>query len=180
MAQTDKAGLGESDKINPADAAIILNTSKSDVEQNTIVAVLYRSDFIAAEASLPDKPGDWSFVACSAGSGTSSYYLQLAGYNTSVGAGSGVSDTNLFDLIDKANTAAARRHAKDPKGNPYFINTRFIESVKKQGDNLEIVSLQHAGDDFNNFPSARWKYTVHLFDLKITSSKYLGEVRYDE
>lgn len=180
LAQTDKAGLGESDKINPADAAIILNTIKSDVEQNTIVAVLYRSDVIAADASWPDKPGDWSFVACSAGSGTSSYYLQLAGYNTSVGAGSGVSDTNLFDLIDKANTAAAREHATDPKGNPYFINTRFIESVKKQGDNLEIVSLQHAGDDSNNFPSARWKYTVHLFDLKITSSEYLGEVYYDE
>ena len=52
--------------------------------------------------------------------------------------------------------------------------------MKKQGDNLEIVSLQHAGDDFNNFPSARWKYTVHLFDLKITSSEYLGEVYYDE
>ena len=86
----------------------------------------------------------------------------------------------MFDLIDKANTAAARRHAKDPKGNPYFINTRFIESVKKQGDNLEIVSLQHAGDDSNNSPSVRWKYTVHLSDLKITSSEYLGEVYYDE
>lgn len=184
LVKIDEEGRDEADTINSADAAIVLSTIKHNNVQNTVVAVLYHSDSIAAETMLPSKssgPDDWGLVICPGGSGISAYYLQLAGYNIYRGKGNVVvSDTNLFEEIYKVNLAAAREHATDPKGNPYFINTRFIESVKKQGDNLEIVSLQHAGDDGNNFPSARWKYTVHLFDLKITSSKYLGEVRYDE
>ena len=183
LVKIDEEGRDETDTINSADAAIVLSTRKHNNVQNTVVAVLYHSDSIAAQAMLPrtsSGPDYWGVVMCGGGS-ISAYYLQLAGYNIYRGKGNVVvSDTNLFEQIYEANVAAAREHATDPKGNPYFINARFIESVKKQGDNLEIVSLQHAGDDSNNFPSARWKYTVHLFDLKITSSKYLGEVRYDE
>lgn len=184
LVKIDEEGLDETDKINLAPATIILNTNKYGNVQETIVGVLYHSDVTAAEPILPSessKSDDWGLVGCGGDSGIGSFYLQLAGYNTNGSNGNVVvSGADLFDLIDKANAATARRHEKDPKGNPYFIDPRFIESVKKQGRNLEIVSLQNVGNDFKNFPSARWKYTVHLFDLKIISSEYLGEVRYDE
>ena len=184
LVKIDEEGRDEADTINLTPATIILNTNKYENVQETIVGVLYHSDVTAAKPILPSessKSDDWGLVGCGGDSGIGSFYLQLAGYNTNGSNGNVVvSGADLFDLIDKANAVSARQHEKDPKGNPYFINPRFIESVKKQGRNLEIVSLQNVGDDGNNFPSARWKYTVHLFDLKITSSKYLGEVRYDE
>ena len=182
LVKIDEEGRDETDTINSADAAIVLSTRKHNNVQNTVVAVLYHSDSIAAQAMLPrtsSGPDYWGVVMCGGGS-ISAYYLQLAGYNIYRGKGNVVvSDTNLFEQIYEANVAAAREHATDPKGNPYFINARFIESVKKQGENLEIVSLQNAGDLLSP-PFARWKYTVHLFDLKITSSEYLGEVHNDE
>lgn len=182
LVKIDEEGRDETDTINSADAAIVLSTRKHNNVQNTVVAVLYHSDSIAAQAMLPrtsSGPDYWGVVMCGGGS-ISAYYLQLAGYNIYRGKGNVVvSDTNLFEQIYEANVAAAREHATDPKGNPYFINARFIESVKKQGDNLEIVSLQNAGDLLSP-PFARWKYIVHLFDLKITSSEYLGEVHNDE
>lgn len=182
LVKIDEEGRDETDTINSADAAIVLSTRKHNNVQNTVVAVLYHSDSIAAQAMLPrtsSGPDYWGVVMCGGGS-ISAYYLQLAGYNIYRGKGNVVvSDTNLFEQIYEANVAAAREHATDPKGNPYFINARFIESVKKQGDNLEIVSLQNAGDLLSP-PFARWKYTVHLFDLKITSSEYLGEVHNDK
>ena len=184
LVKIDEEGRDEADTINLTPATIILNTNRYENVQETIVGVLYHSDVTAAKPILPSessKSDDWGLVGCGGDSGIGSFYLQLAGYNTNGSNGNVVvSGADLFDLIDKANATTARKHEKDPKGNPYFINPRFIESVKKQGRNLEIVSLQNVGDDFKNFPSARWKYTVHLFDLKITSSEYLGEVRYDE
>ena len=184
LVKIDEEGRDEADTINLTPATIILNTNRYENVQETIVGVLYHSDVTAAEPILPSessKSDDWGLVGCGGDSGIGSFYLQLAGYNTNGSNGNVVvSGADLFDLIDKANAVSARQHEKDPKGNPYFINPRFIESVKKQGRNLEIVSLQNVGDDFKNFPSARWKYTVHLFDLKITSSEYLGEVHYDE
>ena len=181
LVKIDEEGRDETDTINSADAAIVLSTRKHNNVQNTVVAVLYHSDSIAAQAMLPrtsSGPDYWGVVMCGGGS-ISAYYLQLAGYNYRGKGNVVVSDTNLFEQIYEANVAAAREHATDPKGNPYFINARFIESVKKQGENLEIVSLQNAGDLLSP-PFARWKYTVHLFDLKITSSEYLGEVHNDE
>ena len=180
LVAAEQASLDNTDKLNPAEAAIILDTSKHEDSQESLIAVLYHSDATAADITLPRK-GDagLKFYGCGLASATSSYHLQLATYNTSIDAGSGVSENDLFNLIDKANSDAQAKHKNEPNGNPYFINPRFIDSVKKQGDHLEIISAQHVGTDSMNFPSARWQYTVHLLDLKITSSQYLGKIDYN-
>lgn len=172
------AGQVDTNEFNPADSAIILDAYKYEDFQEALIAVLYLAYSSANRVTLPqkDSPG---IYGCSSGSGTSNLYLQLANYSNSATIDSGVSETDLFDLIDKANSDAQAKHKNEPNGNPYFINTRFIESVTKQGNNLKIVSAQHVGSDSNNFPSARWQYTVHLFDLKITSSQYLGKIDYN-
>ncbi len=180
LVAAEQASLDNTDQLNPAEAAIILDARKHEDSQEALIAVLYHSDATAANITLPEKGNaGLDLYGCSVASATGSYHLQLAAYNTSVYAGSGVSETNLFDLIDKANSDAQAKHKNEPNGNPYFINPRFIDSVKKQGDHLEIISAQQVGTDSMNFPSARWQYTVHLFDLKITSSQYLGKIDYD-
>ncbi|MDO4879193.1 MAG: hypothetical protein Q3966_07900 [Neisseria sp.] len=166
----------------PEEAALLLdkNTDPETGHQEAYLVVLYQSDITPALAMLPEKAGEQGIYGCSAGSGTSSLYLMAAVYNSdfeAVGIGG-----DLLDEIAQANQKESERHENDPQGNPYYINPRFILSVKHlpEANSLEIISLQHADGDANNFPTLRRKYTVNLYSKKITASKFDGIEKYEQ
>lgn len=170
------------DHINVADAVIVLDENKVEEPdfhmEEQLMAVLYYSDVLNTVIALPTQ-GETGAYGCSAGSGTSSYYLPLVTYSSHHGGGLGVSHLDVFQLIHDAN--AQERQQYDSFDNPYIINPRFIQSVKKVGNHLEIVSAQYGSDaDSNNFPTSRWQYTVRLFDWKIISSQKIGDMDYTQ
>lgn len=103
-------------------------------------------------------------VGCNRGSGTTSFMVSDV---TSLGGSRPllVSEADAFNKVFSE-----------------MINSRFIESMKKVGDEkFLIVSSEFDKNDVsNNFPSNKYAYTVERLknEWKVTSRKFLGKKTY--
>lgn len=86
-------------------------------------------------------------MGCSGGSGTHSYHISEIGR-----------DLSHRPFIVRNNDAFGEHLYKK-------INTRFIEKMEMiSPEKFKIISLKHAENDANNFPSVKYEYTLERID----------------
>ncbi|WP_341646826.1 hypothetical protein [Thauera sp. SDU_THAU2] len=102
-------------------------------------------------------------MGCNRGAGTSSWFVSEVGRH---------SDSRPFMV--RTNHAFGERFASE-------VNPRFIRELQRTGDRqFVVVSSELAGNDANNFPSSRYRYTLEMQQgvWQVVDKKFLGRNEY--